>query len=209
MAAAEARKSPGPGLKSGDEPFHASGAAVGPTLLDCWRWSYSDLLRNAWRGVLAEFLVASALGMAHQPRVEQAAFDLRTRSGVTIEVKSAAYVQAWRQARPSTIEFDVAPRKQVWDPETNRTTVLSRPRRVADVYVFCVLGLPDRRTADPLDVDQWTFYVVGRRRLDRERPGQKTIGLGSLRSLFRRGPRRRGGAVRYDDLRAAVERAAA
>lgn len=206
--AAAARTSLDGGLKSGDEPFHAGGASIGPTLLDCWRWSHSDLLHNAWRGVLAEFLVAAALGLVHEPRIERGSYDLRTRSGVAVEVKSAAYVQRWRQDRPSIIEFDIAPRKQVWDPATNETTVLPAPRRVADVYVFCVLGDPDRDAVDPLDVEQWAFYVVSRRRLDREHPGQKTIGLNSLRALLRGGPRRQGEALRYDELRAAIDRAA-
>ena len=194
-------------LKSGAEPFHAGGASIGPTLLDCWRWSHSDLLSAAWRGVLAEFVIASALGLAAEPRVEWAAYDLRTRSGVAIEVKSAAYVQAWRQDRPSVIEFDIAPRKQVWNPATNETTVLPEPRRLADVYVFCVLGRRDRTAVDPLDVDQWAFYVLGRAYLDRERPGQKTIGLNALLSLLRRAPRHVEDAVRYGELPATIERA--
>ena len=194
-------------LKSGAEPFHAGGASIGPTLLDCWRWSNSDLLNAAWRGVLAEFVIASALGLAAEPRVEWATCDLRTRSGVAVEVKSAAYVQAWRRDRPSVIEFDIAPRKQVWNPATNETTVLPEPRRLADVYVFCVLGRRDRTAVDPLDVDQWAFYVLGRAYLDRERPGQKTIGLRALLSLMRRAPRHADDAVRYGELRATIERA--
>ena len=32
--------------------------------------------------------------------------------------------------------------------------------RKAQVYVFCVLGKDDQLNVDPLDVDQWTFYVA-------------------------------------------------
>ena len=124
----------------GDEPFYADGESIGATVLDFWRWSGSDLMSNVWRGVLAEFLVARALDVTHEPRVEWAAYDLRTRAGVTVEVKSAAYAQAWPQSRPSNVTFDIAPRKWVWDATTNETTELPEPQRVADVYVFCVLG---------------------------------------------------------------------
>ena len=197
-------------LLSGGEPFHAGGVSIGATLLDCWSWSHSNLLLNGWRGVLAEFLIAHAFGLTDRPREQRAPWDLRTRSGVTVEVKSAAYAQAWRQDRPSTIEFDIAPRKQVWDPATNETTVLPEPRRLADVYVFCVLGRAEwtASATDPRDVEQWAFYVLGRAYLDRERPGQKTIGLNALRSLMRRAPPRTAAAARYGDLRAAIERAA-
>ena len=193
----------------GDEPFHAGGVSNGATLLDFWRWSGADLLNNVWRGVLAEFLVARALDVTHEPRVEWAGYDLRTRSGVKVEVKSAAYVQAWHQNGPSAIQFDIAPRKQVWDAATNRTTVFPQPKRPADVYVFCVLGRDDLTDIpDPLDVGQWAFYVLGRAFLDRELPIQQTIGIKPLRSLMRRASGGPAGPMRYGDLRAAVERAA-
>ena len=198
------------GLRSGDEPFHTGGVSCDATLLDYWRWSRSDLLNNVERGVLAEFLIARALDVTHQPREEWAGYDLRTRSGVTVEVKSASYVQAWHQQRPSAIQFDIAPRQQVWDPATNTTREFPQPRRPAEVYVFCVLGRDDLTDRpDPLDVRQWAFYVLGRAFLDRERPAQQKIGLNALRSLMRRAPRQAAAEVRYGGLRAAVERAAA
>ena len=192
-----------PRFLSGDKSFHAGGVLIGATLLDYWRWSGSELLSNVWRGVLAEFLIARALDGTHEPRVEWAPWDLQTRSGVTVEVKSAAYWQAWPQHCPSVIEFDIAPRKQFWDVETNETTKLPEPRRLADVYVFCVLGRDDlpKVDTDPLDIDQWAFYVLGRACLDRERPAQKKIRVKPLRQMA--------AEVRYGGLSAAIERAAA
>ena len=52
---------------------------------------------NTARGTLAEFLVAAALGLLDTPRLEWDSYDLKTRTGVTIEVKSAAYIQSWKQ----------------------------------------------------------------------------------------------------------------
>jgi hypothetical protein len=51
-------------VKTGDECFHSIGASLGYTLLDFWRWSASDLVSNATRGRLAEFIVAKALGIS-------------------------------------------------------------------------------------------------------------------------------------------------
>ncbi len=42
----------------------------GLTVGDFWSWAYSDLLSNANRGVFAEFIVAVALGVHEQPRLE-------------------------------------------------------------------------------------------------------------------------------------------
>ena len=53
-----------PQPKSGSEPLHVNGAVLPFTLLDFWRWGTSDLVSNATRGRLAEFIVATALGIS-------------------------------------------------------------------------------------------------------------------------------------------------
>lgn len=49
--------------KSGSEPLHAKGTSLGVSLQEFWQWSASDLISNSQRGILAEFLVALALGV--------------------------------------------------------------------------------------------------------------------------------------------------
>jgi hypothetical protein len=44
-------------IKTGNEPI----SDTGKTLLDFWKWNGSDLVSNATRGRLAEFIVAIAL----------------------------------------------------------------------------------------------------------------------------------------------------
>lgn len=114
------------------EPWHSINGMDGVTLGDFWAWAYSDILSNRNRAVFAEFIVGSALGVVEGPRVEWDAVDLRYR-GRAIEVKSAAYVQSWAQARPSVITFDVA-RKRGWDAETN--TSLPNADRSADYLSY-------------------------------------------------------------------------
>lgn len=193
---------PAPDLEflRGDEWFRADGAPLGFTMLDYWRWSGSDLLGNAERGVLAEFLVAKALGVADKPRREWTAYDVSASfdgKDVAVEVKSAAYRQSWKQDKPSYIEFGIAKSKESWDPETGKTTRHARPTRVADVYVFCLLGTEDDPAPNPLDIDQWEFYVLE----ECELPDQQTIALNPLKALVRE-------AVRYEQLRPAVMEAA-
>lgn len=187
-------------LKVGSEPFRVAGQATDVTLLDYWRWCGSDLLSNTQRGVMAEFLVARALGTADTARLEWGAFDVRTRHGHGVEVKSAAYWQSWPQAKPSVIEFDIAPRKRVWDPLTNESETHDPPRRTAQVYVFCLFGDLTGSNPDPLDVDQWQFLVLATSKLDSERPAQKKIRLNPLLTLQPRD-------VSYAGLRRAIETA--
>jgi hypothetical protein len=110
---------------------------------------------NALRGRLAEFLVAQALGIAGGVRPEWDAYDLRLDNGVTIEVKSAAYLQTWAQRVASTISFSIAP-AHAWDAESNTTAL--EARRQAQIYVFALLHHRNKATLDPTDVDQWTFF---------------------------------------------------
>ncbi|HEU0302863.1 MAG TPA: hypothetical protein VFR37_25600 [Longimicrobium sp.] len=165
---------------TGAEAFHTSGSALGFDVLDFWRWSSSDLVGNVLRSRLAEYLVARALGLAAGCRVEWDACDLRGPDGLTIEVKSAAYVQSWAQTRASRIVFGIQP-AYGWDAATN--TSLDERCRSAGVYVFCLLHHADAATLDPLDLDQWTFYVLSTAVLDQKLPQQKTITLSALRTL--------------------------
>lgn len=163
-----------------------------------WEWAYDDLLANTTRGVLAEYIVANALGIRDAKRVEWDQYDLEI-DNVKVEVKSAAYVQTWKQPQLSKIAFSIRPAAG-WDARTN--TSATSAQRCADVYVFCLLKGEDRDYINPLDVAQWTFYVLSRKELDRKVPTQRSIRLGPLIAL---GPSQ----CAYDELKAAIHAAAA
>ncbi len=167
-----------PTPKSGDEQFTHEGRSVGAQLREFWSWACSDLISNAMRGVLAEYIVGLALDcLAGRTRLEWDATDLRTRNGLRVEVKSSAYLQTWTQQRVSQISFDIRPTTG-WDATTNTYAV--ERKRHADVYVFCVFTPIDKVVADPLDLDQWDFYVMSTDRLNDAVREQKTITLASL-----------------------------
>lgn len=126
--------------KRGNEPIIGPCGGSISTLIEFWQWSASNILDNTLRGVFAEFLVARSLGIHHQHRVEWEPFDLRSNEGVRIEVKSAAYVQAWEQKQFSTISFDISPTSS-WDKQTKRYSETKQRR--SDLYIFCLLGSPD------------------------------------------------------------------
>jgi hypothetical protein len=163
-----------------------------------WRWYLSCLTDNTTRGVLAEFLVARAVGAPAQMRIEWDAFDITAPDGTTIEVKSASRWQTWGQQAPSKLSFGIAP-TQDWDAASG--TYGTEKRRQADVYVFALLDCDEKADVNALDLGQWTFYVLPRIVLDTERPKQGTITLGGIEQL---------GAVecRYAELQGAVREAA-
>ena len=150
------------------------------SLSDFHQWAYSDVLTNTQRGVLAEYIVAKALGIEEKGRVEWDSFDLVTKEGIKIEVKSSAYLQTWQQKRLSTIKFGIQPTTS-WDATKNE--YINEVKRQADVYVFCVLHHQEQETVNPLDLTQWTFYVLETKVLNEKCELQKTIGLKSLLKL--------------------------
>lgn len=172
--------------RAADEPFRRDGDPLGLTVGEFWRWAMSDLISNTTRGLLAEFIVARALGATEEVRETWDPYDVRTPDGIAVEVKSSAYVQSWHQSKKSIIKFDIPPTK-AWDNDNG--TYASESKRQAAVYVFAVLKEDDQARLDPLDLDQWAFYVIATRTLGHARPGQKSIVLNSLK---------RAGAVRCD-----------
>jgi hypothetical protein len=184
--------------RNGSEVFHVAGIGLGFNVLSFWQWSASDLVGNALRGILAEYLVAQALGAAQSVREEWASYDLQTPEGITVEVKSAAYIQSWHQERLSPIVFS-CPKTRAWDPQTGGHE--EEARRQARVYVFALLAHHEQATLDPLDLDQWEFYVVPTAVLDARERSQHSITLNSLKALH-------GESVGFRGIAEAVARAA-
>jgi hypothetical protein len=181
--------------KTGQEQFRSGADPLGFQLLDFWRWSGSDLVGNTARGILAEYLVARALGSNQPTRDEWLPFDVLSAGGVRVQVKSAAYLQSWYQAKPSRIAFSIRATRS-WDPKTN--VLAPQPSRECDVYVFALLAHGDKATLDPLDVGQWRFYVLSRADVDGYSRSQHSITLASLERCAR--------SVSYADLPGEVER---
>jgi hypothetical protein len=186
----------------GSEPFHSKTSPLNFTLLDFWSWSTSDLLSNATRGRIAEFIVAKACNIPtngiNDVRDEWAAFDLETMHGIRIEVKSAAYLQSWCQKGESPISFSIR-ETRTFDRKTGELS--AKPTRPAKVYVFALLAHQEKGTVEPLDVDQWEFYVLAAATLNARERSQYSITLPSLREL-------KAGPYKYHQLFQAVETAA-
>ena len=94
-----------PRLRELTDKFYVEAGCPSANLSDYWRWSSSNLLDNTERGVLAEFLVANALGLTDKPRVEWGSHDLKTPAGTKIKVKSVPAVLASKEAFYDRIRY--------------------------------------------------------------------------------------------------------
>jgi hypothetical protein len=165
-----------PKRKTGAEAFTDEGAALGFSVLDFWQWSSSNLVGNTLRGLVAEFLVARAVGVGGDIRNQWDPYDVTTSSSLRIEVKSAAYLQSWAQRVESSISFDVR-ETLAWDADANAFAPESDRRRQADLYVFAVLAHREKATLNPLDVSQWEFYLLETAILNKHVKKQRRISL--------------------------------
>ena len=166
--------------KTGSEKFHRNSNEKEFSLLDFWQWSTSGLINNTTRGILAEFIVAQSLGIAESIRSPWDAYDLLLPNGIKIEVKSSAYIQAWYQKKLSNITFGIG-KTRGWNEQTNQQD--PELKRQADIYIFCLLNHKIQDTIDPLNMDQWDFYILPTSVLDDKMGDQKRIGLKSLMEL--------------------------
>ncbi len=147
------------------------------TVGDFWRWAYSDILSNTNRAVFGEFLVAFALGVTQQPRTEWDAVDM-VYNEIRVEVKTAAYLQSWKQEKLSDIRFDISP-KESWFAETNTYSEISV--RSSDLYVFCIFAEKDAQKANLLDLRQWEFYILSTPLINEKFGKQKSLSLRKLK----------------------------
>lgn len=161
-----------PALLSGNEEI-----LPGITVRHFWAWALGDLRLNANRGLLAQFLVARALGDARERDDGWGNFDVETPEGIWVEVKASGYLQSWKQKGLSTISFSGL-KARSWEAETGYSP---HPEFRSDVYVFAVHTCQDPSIYDPLEVNAWDFYVLPAgtvRRLD-----QRSIRLSRLHTL--------------------------
>jgi hypothetical protein len=138
--------------------FTLGSQPTGVTVGDFWQWAYSDLLMNKWRGRVAEYIVARALGIEQDTDDAWAHADLGMLSGVKIEVKSSAYLQSWDQTKLSAplwrglkshqVTLDA---EAVWRQHETRTTK-------GDLVIFALFGAKEHAMANPLELSQWIFW---------------------------------------------------
>ena len=138
---------------------------------------------NAERGAFAEYLVACAIDGKGNGRVNWDKYDLTSKEGITVEIKTSAYIQTWGQDRLSTIRLGIAETKG-YDSETNTYEI--DKKRQAQVYVFCIHYEIDQDNVNPLDTRQWDFYVLASKIINGNKDYSKASSI-SLNPLIKWG----------------------
>ena len=165
----------------GNEQFSIGSHTITLTVNDFWRWSYSDLNDGTCRSALAKFIVATSLKVPNLnqglSRASKKPYDLISKDGYRIEVKSAAYNESVDEEHPDYISFGIVPTELSGRIKETNTT-----HRNSDVFVFCVYKAVSKNET-PLNMDFWDFYILPTKVLNEKMPIRKTITVQSLMQL--------------------------
>ena len=179
-------------LKTGQEQFTNHGSPIGVSVLDFWRFSYSELNSDP-RDDIAEYLVSLALGITEPYNKRNwTLFDI-DYNGNPIEVKSTSYFQTWRTDNGVSLNrsFSIRESKEDGAVEAKRHSV---------VYVFCILNGNTEAASNPLMLEKWDFYVVPTAIINEKCGHNKTISLKRIENLGY-------AKIPYADLKDAIDAA--
>ena len=185
-----------PDLLSGSEQFMQGGKFIDLTIRDYWSFQFS----NIWdaQEEIAEFIVAKALGLkAPHNKNGWTLWDINYR-GKRIEIKETGYFHSWRTDGKVSKQRSFGITKAFTKYKDNATT----HERQNDVYVFCLNTGETKEESNPLNLDNWEFYVVPTSTINRLCGDNKHISLGRLRTITGKP-----NGVPYTELKAAIDAA--
>lgn len=141
------------------------------SLLDFWKWAFSDLCDDDLKGIFAEWIVLKLLGTPSIRRVSWANSDIITAKGVRIEIKASSYWQSWK-----LIDETGALRPTPLHPVPSEAHIRfaglkarnadgvpngSDPQLFkSDVYIFAFQREKDIERWNAMDLSQWEFYAL-------------------------------------------------
>ena len=164
---------------TGEEKFQQNGKEVDMSMLDLWQFKYSNIFNM--QEIIAEYLVAKAL---KKEKADNDAYwtlwdiDYREKR---IEVKETSYYHSYN--KPGKISkqrgFGINKANSSYEYETEE----NRYERQNDIYVFCLNLGESAETSNPLNLDNWEFYIVPTDTINKNCGDNKTISLGRIRSM--------------------------
>ena len=166
-----------PTLFNKDDRFTLNGADLGFTVGDYWQFQFSNLLDKL--GYVAEFLVAKALAKESPDNCNGwTLYDIDYREK-KIEVKATSYYQAWKESH------EICEQRTFGIRQTHVGCQKDKERQ-NDIYIFCLENEKPENdcSANPLNLENWQFYVIPTTIINEKCGKQKTISLNRVKKLF-------------------------
>jgi hypothetical protein len=170
---------------TGDEQFKNVGSKKF-SVLEFWKYGFSNLNSNVIRGVLAEFIVENALkeNIEIEVRSPWGDYDV-LYNGKKIEVKCCSYIQDWDQVDYSEIKWSGLKAKELYysDAVKKQSELNQTADYKADIYVLALFKHKEHATLDILDMNQWCFWVLSRERMNEVSKNSGSVSFLKLQKL--------------------------
>lgn len=169
-------------------PFVNGGESLGMTMLDFWKYQYSNIYDI--QEYIAEFIVGKALGI-NEPmnRDGWTSYDILYRSR-RIEVKETGYYYSWQP------DGRISQRRS-FDIHQAKGQGGASPERKNDIYIFCLNIGTNEEESNPLNMINWEFYVIPTHTINVICKSQKSISLGRVQKMAP--------MTRYKDLKSMID----
>lgn len=149
-------------------------------LQDFWKYKYSSVYNL--QEYIAEYLVEKALEMEYSYNADSwTLFDILYRN-TRIEIKQTSYYHPWNEggkiSNQRTFGITMA--------NSNRENINSEENkfeRQNDIYVFCLNNGKTKETANPMNLENWRFYIVPTKVINEECGKNKSISLNKVRKI--------------------------
>lgn len=160
------------------EHFTIDGEATDMDMLDFWNWTYSNIYDL--QDTIAEYIVAKALGLEKAFNVDYwTLFDILYREK-RIEVKETSYYHSWQTDEEPKSEARNFGITKAYSEYKDSASSFERQN---DIYIFCLNTGYSRSESNPLNLNNWEFYVVPTSIINDLCKNAKTISLSRLRKI--------------------------
>ena len=176
----------------GNERFSYKGTVYEMSMLDYWRWHYSEIYDL--QDTIAEYIVCKALGMKSAHNVGSWTLYDALYKGKRIEVKETSYFHAWQTDEKPKSNARVFSISKAYSTYKDNSSEFVRQN---DIYVFCLNTGMTRESSNPLMLENWEFYIIPTRMINAVCKDSKTISLSRVRKMTEK--------VDYPDIKSKID----
>lgn len=166
----------------GNEKFTYNNKELEFGIIDFWKYKYS----NIWnmKEYIAEFLIEKALGLEKSQNTDSwTLYDIYYRNK-RIEVKETSYYHPWNENGKISNQriFGISMANSNYENAKEE----NRFERQNDLYVFCLNIGETKKESNPMDIDNWEFYIVPTNTINKLCGKNKTISLNKVKAISKK-----------------------
>ena len=162
-------------------------------MLDFWESKFSNIYNM--QVVIAEFIVEKALGIDKAQNIDYwTLYDILYKN-FRIEIKETSYYHSWNENGKISKQIMFGITKANSNYET--VEMENKFERQNDIYVFCLNIGDTKESSNPMNLNNWEFYIIPTSVINKECRDNKKISLNRVRKLTKK--------VTYDKLKEKID----